>query len=78
MVAFRSKLPDSYKAYFGGSEDWPIEKRSKLVQDISEDQGLTFLKIGISRILLLRALFSSKQLEYAQRHKALDDGMFVG
>jgi hypothetical protein len=75
MVAYRAKLPDSYKAIFGGTEDWPLEKKLKHVQDITEDQGLTFLKIGISRILLLRALFSSTQLEYGQRHKALEDGM---
>lgn len=74
MVEFRRRLPDSYKWYFGGTEDWPLEKRQKLVQDITEDQGLTLLKFGISRILLLRALFSSKELDYLQRSRALKDG----
>jgi hypothetical protein len=74
MVEFRRLLPDSYKPYFGGTEDWPLEKRTNLVHEITEDQGLTLLKIGIARVLLLRALFNSKELSYAQRHKALVDG----
>jgi hypothetical protein len=74
MVEFRRRLPDRYRHYFDGTDDWPVEKRTKLVQDITEDEGLTLLKIGISRILMLRALFSSKELSYAQKHKALVDG----
>lgn len=74
MVEFRSRLPDRYKHYFGGTDDWAVEKRTKLVQDITEDEGLTLLKIGIARILMLRALFSSKELSYPQKHKALVDG----
>lgn len=77
MVEFRRGLPENYKFYFGGTEDWPLEKRQKLVQDITADQGLTLLKFGISRILLLRALFSSKELDYPQRSKALMDGEFI-
>jgi hypothetical protein len=76
MFEFRRQLPDSYKWYFGGTEDWPLERRQKLVQDITEDQGLTLLKFGISRILLLRALFSLKELDYNHRSKALVDGTF--
>ena len=75
MMEFRRQLPDSYKYYFGGTDDWPLEKRQGLVRDISEDQGLTLLKIGISRILLLRALFSLKELDYAHRSRALVDGL---
>ncbi|KAI5981958.1 fungal-specific transcription factor domain-containing protein [Pisolithus albus] len=74
MLEFRRQLPESYKHYFSGTEDWPLEKRQKLVQDITEDQGLTLLKFGISRILLLRALFSLKELDYSHRSKALVDG----
>lgn len=74
MVEFRRGLPEKYKYYFGGTEDWPLERKSKLVQEITENEGLTLLKIGISRILLLRALFSSKELPYAHRRKALVDG----
>ncbi|KAI0059169.1 hypothetical protein BV25DRAFT_1146977 [Artomyces pyxidatus] len=77
MVEFRRQLPERYKWYFGGTSDWPLDRKYKLVQDISEDEGLTLLKIGISRILLLRALFSSKELPYAQRHKALLDAIIV-
>ncbi|KAI0315187.1 hypothetical protein OF83DRAFT_1133138 [Amylostereum chailletii] len=76
LVGLRSQLPDRFKYFFGGTTDWPMEKR-KLVQDITEDEGLTLLKIGISRILLLRALFSSKDLPYQQRHKALLDAIVV-
>ncbi len=74
MVVFRKQLPDHYKWYFGGTEEWSLEKRTKLVADISEDEGLTLLKIGVTKVLLLRALFSSKELDYAQRHRALVDG----
>jgi hypothetical protein len=75
MTEFRRQLPDNYHWYFSGTEDWPLERRSKLVQDITEDQGLTLLKIGITRILLLRALFSSKELQYPQRRRALLDAI---
>lgn len=67
-------MPEKYRYYFWGTTDWSLEKKNKLVQDITENEGLTLLKLGIARILLLRALFSSKELSYAQRHKALVDG----
>ncbi|KAH9943706.1 fungal-specific transcription factor domain-containing protein [Amylocystis lapponica] len=75
MGEFRRQLPENYKSFFGGTDDWPLERRTKLVQDITEDQGLTLLKIGITRILLLRALFSSKELQYPHRHRALTDAI---
>ncbi len=74
MVEFRKQLPESYKYYFGGTEDWSSEQKRQLVESITEDQGLTLLKIGIARILLLRALFMSKELPFAQRLRALTDG----
>lgn len=77
MLEFRKNLPESYKYYFNGTEDWTLERKSTLVQGITADQGLTLLKIGIARILLLRALFSSKELSYAQRLKALVDGQYL-
>ncbi|KZT29939.1 hypothetical protein NEOLEDRAFT_1056054 [Neolentinus lepideus HHB14362 ss-1] len=75
MFEFRKQLPESYQWYFCGTDDWPTERRVKLVQDITEDVGLTLLKVGITRILLLRALFSSKELDYQQRYKALVDAI---
>ena len=45
MVEFRKGLPEKYKYYFCGTEDWPTEKKSKLVQTITEDEGLTRLKL---------------------------------
>jgi hypothetical protein len=74
LLEFRSQLPENYKHYFGGTDEWPLEKRQELVRDITEDQGLTLLKFGISRILLLRAIFSLKELDYAHRSRALVDG----
>ncbi|KAF8240685.1 hypothetical protein L208DRAFT_1384110 [Tricholoma matsutake] len=77
MLEFRKSIPERYRYYFEGTSEWPLEKKSKLVQDITENEGLTLLKIGIARILLLRALFSSKELSYAQRHKALVDAIIT-
>ncbi|GLB40586.1 putative fungal specific transcription factor [Lyophyllum shimeji] len=77
MSDFRKSLPEKYNLYFTGTGDWPLDRRSKLVQEITEDEGLTLLKIGIARILLLRALFNSKELSYAQRHRALVDAIIT-
>jgi len=77
MSEFRRQLPERYKWYFGETQDWSLEEKTKLVQDITEDEGLTLLKLGIARILLLRALFNNKDLEYSQRHKALLDAIVV-
>ena len=78
MVTFRNQLPESYKTLFGGTEDWTLDRRVGLAEGVTADQGLTLLKFGISRLLLLRALFSSDRLEYTQRRKALDDGAYPG
>ncbi|KAI5121227.1 hypothetical protein M0805_007235 [Coniferiporia weirii] len=75
MVEFRKGLPENYSNFFGGTQGWNIEEKRKLVQNITEDQGLTLLKLGIARILLLRALFSSQDLPYPQRLKALTDAI---
>ncbi|KXN85857.1 Positive regulator of purine utilization [Leucoagaricus sp. SymC.cos] len=77
MIEFRRCLPERYKYYFSGTKDWPLEKKSKLVHEITEDEGLTLLKLGIARILLLRALFSSKELSYPSRHQALVDAIIT-
>ncbi|KAJ7127164.1 hypothetical protein C8R44DRAFT_733798 [Mycena epipterygia] len=75
MSEFRRSLPDKYQYYFGGTDDWNLEQKTKLVQEINEDEGLTLLKVGIARLLLLRALFSSTELHYEHRHKALIDAI---
>ncbi|KAJ7475675.1 fungal-specific transcription factor domain-containing protein [Mycena latifolia] len=75
MSEFRRSLPDKYQYYFGGTDDWTVEQKTKLVQEINEDEGLTLLKVGIARLLLLRALFSSTELHYEHRHKALIDAI---
>ncbi|KAJ7158908.1 fungal-specific transcription factor domain-containing protein [Mycena filopes] len=75
MSEFRRSLPDKYQYYFGGTDEWDLADKTKLVQDINEDVGLTLLKVGIARLLLLRALFSSTELHYEHRHKALIDAI---
>ena len=74
MIIFRRQLSDHYKLFFSRTDSWAIEKCTKSVVDITEDEGLTLLKIGMTKVLLLRVLFSSKELEYHQRHCALVDG----
>lgn len=74
MEQLRKGLPERYRLYFGGTEGWPLERRKQLIEGISEDTGLTLLKFGITRILLLRALFSSKELREDTRQSALIDG----
>ncbi|KAF8622561.1 hypothetical protein AX15_006910 [Amanita polypyramis BW_CC] len=74
---FQKSLPERQQYYFGGTEDWTLEKRIKLVREITEDEGLTLLKLGIARILLLRVLFSSRELPYEQRRQALIDAVIT-
>ncbi|VDC07224.1 unnamed protein product [Peniophora sp. CBMAI 1063] len=77
LVAFRTSLPDRYQYYFSGTKDWSLERRYALVQDITADEGLTLLKIGITRIMLLRAVFSNQELPIHNRRKALMDAIIV-
>lgn len=75
LVEVKRQLPDRYQRYFKGSESLPHEQRVQLVMDITEDEGLTLLKLGISRILLLRVLFNSETLTMPQRQRALTDAV---
>lgn len=77
IVEFKRQLPDKYQRYFKGSKDLPLDQRSKLVNEITEDEGLTLLKLGISRILLLRVLFNSETLVMPHRQRALLDGAWI-
>ncbi|KAJ3757328.1 fungal-specific transcription factor domain-containing protein, partial [Lentinula raphanica] len=72
---FRRSLPAAYQHYFTGTGTWSTSARHALLANLDESTGLTLLKIAISRILLLRALFSSKELGYAERKKALVDAI---
>ncbi|KAJ3890983.1 hypothetical protein GG344DRAFT_88534 [Lentinula edodes] len=72
---FRRSLPPKYMDYFTGTAAWSISKRHSLLASLDESTGLTLLKLAISRILLLRALFSSKELEYTERKRALVDAI---
>ncbi|KDQ20570.1 hypothetical protein BOTBODRAFT_50643 [Botryobasidium botryosum FD-172 SS1] len=74
---FRQNLPPSYRHLFTGTTHWTQSQRVNLVTSLTEDQGLTVLKYGISRILLLRALFSSKELTSDVRLRALKDAVIT-
>lgn len=74
MSSYRKQLPSSYSYYFAGTQDWSHDRKARLVQDLTEDQGLTLLKLWITRILLFRAIFNSKDLPFHHRFKALRDG----
>jgi len=74
MIDFRRHLPEKYKFFFEGTENWLLEEKGKLLDGMDYDMGLTLLKLNMARILLLRAVFSMKDLSYAQRRKALVDG----
>lgn len=75
LVEFKRQLPDRYQRYFKGSENLSHDQRLQLVMDVTEDEGLTLLKLGISRILLLRVLFNSETLPMSQRQRALGDAV---
>ncbi|KZV62773.1 hypothetical protein PENSPDRAFT_657862, partial [Peniophora sp. CONT] len=77
LVAFRTSLPERYQYYFSNTKDWSLERRYALVQEITADEGLTLLKIGITRIMLLRAVFSNQELPIHNRRKALMDAIIV-
>ncbi|KAM6504431.1 Fungal specific transcription factor domain containing protein [Amanita muscaria] len=74
---FQKSLPEKYHYYFGGTEDWTLERKSRLVKDITEDEGLTLLKVAIARSLLMRALFISKELPIEHRMQALVDAIIT-
>jgi hypothetical protein len=75
FAGFRASLPQAYQHLFAGTESWTMDERSQLVlQEVTADRGLTMLKYGIARILLLRALFNARELDQDTRSKALEDG----
>ena len=77
VVKFTSRLPERYQKYFKGSEHLLLEDSNKLVEEITEDEGLTLLKIGIARFLLLHVLFNYEALVMPQRQKALLNGALL-
>ncbi|KAG8863142.1 hypothetical protein FRB96_009324 [Tulasnella sp. 330] len=73
----RGILGERYRAFFEGTENWTTEQRMNLVMGMNEDQGLTLLKYGIARILLLRALFTSSIIGPDARRRALKDAVIT-
>lgn len=74
MTSFAKGLPPGYTPYFDGTQDWAEERKSKLSRELTMDIGLTYLKYGIARLLLLRAMFTNKDIVDWVKFKALDDG----
>ncbi|KAG8929189.1 hypothetical protein FRC01_004725 [Tulasnella sp. 417] len=73
----RGALNSSYRPFFEGTDSWTNEQRVALVCQMTEDQGLTYLKYGIARILLLRALFTNSMLTADTRRRALKDAVIT-
>ncbi|KAG9018248.1 hypothetical protein FRB90_011754 [Tulasnella sp. 427] len=73
----RGALNSSYRPFFEGTDSWTNEQRIALVCRMTEDQGLTYLKYGIARILLLRALFTNSMLTADTRRRALKDAVIT-
>jgi hypothetical protein len=74
MQETRRQLPDNCALYLGGTEDWSTEKRTSLVLDMPINERLILLNILGTRVMLLRALFSFKEMAFSFRQKALTDG----
>lgn len=73
----RGALNSSYRPFFEGTDNWTNDQRIALVCQMTEDQGLTYLKYGIARILLLRALFTNSMLTADTRRRALKDAVIT-
>ena len=74
MTSFAKGLPLGYAPYFDGTQDWSEERKSRLARELTMDIGLSYLKYGIARLLLLRAMFTNKDIVDWVKFKALDDG----
>ena len=74
MTAFSKGLPRGYAPYFEGTHEWSEERKAGLSSELTMDIGLTYLKYGIARLLLLRAMFTNRDIVDWVKFKALDDG----
>lgn len=84
LADFRQQLGPRYQKFFlgtGSSSPTSVKMEpgarsigANTMADLTEDEGLTLLKVGFTRILLLRAIFGNKELNYQFRVKALSDG----
>ncbi|KAJ1307347.1 hypothetical protein OPQ81_001453 [Rhizoctonia solani] len=76
FIKYRNDLPQpDYKRYFEGTDDWSVEDKVKLVEQMSDDHGMTVLKYYISRLMLLRTMFNATQLHMNIRQQALRDAV---
>jgi len=74
MTTFAKGLPPGYAPYFDGTQEWSEEAKARLSGELRMEFGLTYLKYGIARLLLLRAMFTNKDIVDWVKFKALDDG----
>jgi Fungal specific transcription factor domain len=74
MTSFAKGLPPGYAPYFEGTQEWSEDQKTRLLGELTMDIGLTYLKYGIARLLLLRAMFTNKDIADWVKFKALDDG----
>ena len=74
MTSFAKGLPRGYAPYFDGTQNWPEERKARLARELTMEIGLSYLKYGIARLLLLRAMFTNKDIVDWVKFKALDDG----
>ncbi|KIY51149.1 hypothetical protein FISHEDRAFT_71439 [Fistulina hepatica ATCC 64428] len=74
MDEFQKSMGPKYEHYFGGTDDWSPRKKKKFLESMSEDVGLTVLKIAIARILALRTLFANEGLPEEDRRRFLNAG----
>jgi hypothetical protein len=74
----RNLFGEKYKYYFEGTRDWPEDKRVALVEAIGLNEGLNLLKTGITRLLIMRALFRPENGVSQQiRDHALHDAVIT-
>lgn len=78
MVHKRNEFPNTYRHYFTGTQEWSHEQRARLVEKLTADEGLTLLKMGITRLLLMRAMFREENgLPQAIQKYALTDAIIT-
>jgi hypothetical protein len=77
LKACRHELGDKYAKYFEGTKDWPEAQRIQLVDSIGVNEGLTLLKLFITRLLFLRVLLNDVSLPPAVLQFATHDALIT-
>ena len=72
--AMRKDALVGYNPFFEGPEGDSLEEKTRVVETISMDAGLTLLKFWIAKLLALRVLFLNEQVGWPARDLFLRDG----